>query len=172
MQPKIAKRAPVLRPVAVYATAPQDKATPSESQSHTRTDSVFVLLRAGLPLSTINTGSWYTGCSRLLNPPRFVNMEAVLSEKHEETMKSIQKWPHQIGTSALLVSKGQQKASLTIKTLHFCSPTIPVFSCCCCWTGFYTGINRSTNRWCYQHNSRLWHLYQVLATWWLITASD
>lgn len=57
MQPKIARRAPVLRPVVVWGTAPQDKATPSESQSHTRTESVLVLLRAGFPLSTINTGS-------------------------------------------------------------------------------------------------------------------
>lgn len=71
----------MLSPVDVYAIAPQDRATPSESQSHTRTDRVFELLRAGLPLSTINTGSRYKGCSRLRNPPRFVNMDAVLSEK-------------------------------------------------------------------------------------------
>lgn len=84
MQPKIAKRAPVLRPVEVYATAPHDKATPSESQSHTRTESVLVLLRAGLPLSTINTGRRYIGCSRLRKPPRFVSMDAVLSAETEE----------------------------------------------------------------------------------------
>lgn len=85
MQPKIARRAPVLRPVEVYATAPHDKATPSESQSHTRTESVFVLLRAGLPLSTINTGSRYMGCSRLRKPPLFVSMDAVLSAKQSKS---------------------------------------------------------------------------------------
>jgi len=79
MQPRIATRAPVLRPVAVEATAPQDRATLSESQSHTRTDSVLVLLRAGLPLSTISTGSRYTSCSRRRKPPRLVSTDAVLS---------------------------------------------------------------------------------------------
>lgn len=86
--------APVLRPVAVYATAPQDSATPSESQSHTRTESVLVLLRAGFPLSTINTGSRYIGCSLLRKPPRLVSMEAVLSgeEREKETETTNKTW--------------------------------------------------------------------------------
>lgn len=84
MQPRMATRAPVLRPAgSVYATAPHDWATPSESQSHTLTDRVLVLLSAGLPLSTINTGSRYSTCSRLRNPPRFVTMDAVLSGREE-----------------------------------------------------------------------------------------
>lgn len=81
MQPSVARRAPVLRPVAVYATASHENTSLLESHSHTLTDSVFVLLREGLPLSVINTGSRYSDCSRLLKPPLFVNMDAVLSAK-------------------------------------------------------------------------------------------
>lgn len=81
MQPSIASRAPVLRPTGrEKATAPHAWGTPFTPQSHTRTERVLVLLKAGLPLSTINTGNRYSGCSCRRKPARFVSTDAVLSE--------------------------------------------------------------------------------------------
>lgn len=66
MQARMAMRAPVLSPAdSIKASVPHDWGVPSGSQSHTLIDSVLVLLRAGDPLSTINTGSRYIACSLL-----------------------------------------------------------------------------------------------------------
>lgn len=66
MQARMAVSAPVLSPaVRGKASLPQACGAPSESHSHTRMDRVLVLLRDGLPLSTISTGRRYSGCSRL-----------------------------------------------------------------------------------------------------------
>lgn len=82
MQASTASRAPVLRPAGrEKATDPHASGTPSASHWHTRTERVLVLLKAGLPLSTISTGNQYRDCSRLRKPARLVSTDAVLSER-------------------------------------------------------------------------------------------
>ena len=80
MHARMAMRAPVLRPAdSMKASVPQDWGEPSPSHSHTRMESVLVLLRAGVPLSTMSTGSRYIDCCLRWKPVRLVKMEAVLS---------------------------------------------------------------------------------------------
>lgn len=62
----------------------QKRRFPFRSHSQTVTDSVFVLLRDGLPPSEITTGRKWTSWSRCRNPPRLVRTDAVLSEGRQE----------------------------------------------------------------------------------------
>lgn len=90
MQARMAVSAPVLSPaLRRKASLPHACGAPSGSHSHTRTVSVLVLLRAGLPPSAITTGRRYRDCSRRRKPPRLVRTDAVLStERHQITEQS------------------------------------------------------------------------------------